>query len=347
MKKGILKSINILLIIYRNIMVSAQLKRVIVRKLSEANIKPITAKAYSSLISKVVDGVSPKARSLTFFKNTDAIIAFIREHYKPTTRATILGSIISMIRTTRGYKGIVAIYKKELSSIIQANIRAKKADNVPEKLKGKLEQLKWSTIRNSIPAFLKGKLEEEQNKPSSKFRNVFKWYELYILSLIIFKLDFIERLSYRSFKFINRRSDIRNTTTNYITLADGYMVFQDYKTAGRYGRIDKKLPENIMEEIRVYKRFKSNQSHLFFNDKPVSVGKRKEYSNKQFTKLVALLSGNLDTRLTMNDLRKLKETALHSEGRYQNASIANQEQMDIDLLFHSKRVGEITYRLVE
>ena len=305
-----------------------------------------TKTAYISGLRTVAEGVTPGTKSIVFLKDTEKVKTFINNHYTENGRRNIYGSIVTLLDGRRGYTKAVVDYKKHLNTFMIINNIKAKDNKVPEKMKGKLDgELEWVKLGDKIVKELKKKLKVA--KKGKVFRDIFEVYELLVLALLTFKSGFIERLSYRTFKIITNTDD-KNEDLNQIK--GNTMWFNvGFKNVNSIGKQVRKLPAPVSKVIKDYINFKNNKDFLFFSEKLKDPSKHKEYTSKEFTKLVPkmIMFGEVDTRLTMNDLRKLQTNHIMDSEKYRNMSGADQNKYLIQTGFHQKAISESVYRMVD
>jgi len=319
-------------------MVSKSFEKKLEAEFVKRGITGSSLKSYMSYMRTIIDKLSPKTRSFVFLKNTDTVLKFINSHYKDGAR-TAVGAIVRLITNRRGYVIALKEYKKSLDSKIKIHNLDKKLNKVPDKLVGIVGKYNWNSLGDKIVKDLKTKLDSALK--GTDFKKQFSLYELFVLSLFIFRAGFLERLSYASFL-------LKKNTGNYIIKSSGKMFFNKFKNVDKIGKQPQVLPKAVLKELNKYLKFKKNTTHLFYNEKFRTENKKKPYTNKEFAKLVQRISKEvgLESVLSMNDYRKLFETHLQSTPEYQNLNTIEKEQLHIRKAFHKKGVAETTYKMV-
>lgn len=187
--------------------------------------------------------------------------------------------------------------------------------------------------------------------------NFFKVYQHYIISLLYLKTSFTCRLDFCNMELIFSLKDLDDTKnqmfvpdtildlskpnlqTNRITI-----YFNQFKNKKHIGCKTFEINEKITKEIRKFIKYKEDNSitndFLFVNNKGGC------FNNKRFSELVKSIFKiylNLD-KITLNTIRKLKETKLMQSEEYKQMSFAQKEEAHLNN-FHNKRTAEIFYNL--
>lgn len=115
------------------------------------------------------------------------------------------------------------------------------------------------------------------------------------------------RADYGSICLYSNEEELKNEPSpNYILFNDdktgGKICLQQYKTAGIYDKIERDLPEEMLQDILKYLENKKERKYLFERDDKTAYNSKRfdEFANKQFRRI--------HKGLTINVIRKLYAT---------------------------------------
>lgn len=291
-------------------------------------------KAYISILKNVRKTLKYKGSSIHFCKNVDKVQECIKDKslsYKISTYS----ALSKLIKN----KALKKQYTNLIKTLNDSKISVAKEGKYSDKERKAINGLTFEDLQNIIP-LIKQEMEDlEDEKDSKEYYNA---YQYYILSLLYLKCNFLPRLDYCSVKVIYSQEHIDNTI-NQLLIEDDNMtlIFRNYKNKKYLGEKRYELCEDIKEQVSEWLVFKQNIDGdcLFYN-----MNKKKCYDNKRFSELLKrMFLKYLNTPISCNHIRKLKEKAIQTSPEYIAMGEKEREEEHLKL-FHSKKTAELHYR---
>ena len=193
--------------------------------------------------------------NLGFLKKRKAEIMEHLTQYSDNTEMNYLSCIVSALSTRKEehlYKTIYKFYQGEL------NDRLGKRDEVDTSVKTETQKENWLTWLEVMERWneLKDEVDKFKGDKSITKRNYETLLNFLVLSLYVLipprrNKDYLHM--YVLLK--NDGRPLEPEIKNYLNVADEEMIFNCYKTAKHYGTQVEKIPENLMDVIRIWLKF--------------------------------------------------------------------------------------------
>lgn len=107
--------------------------------------------------------------------------------------------------------------------------------------------------------------------------------------------------------YSNEEEMKQDHSPNYILFnqdkTGGKICLQEYKTAGVYNKIERDIPEEMMQDLSVYLKDKEDRKYLFER------GDKSAYNSKRFDEFANRQFRRINKNLTINMIRKLYATS--------------------------------------
>ena len=234
---------------------------------SRETLRDSTIRTYLLNIKRLNGGEMPK--SIKFMENVEQINEKIKD-MKLSTKRNMITSIMVVLSAMEGdkylklreeYRKELAKYNSEYESYLETHSKTMK------------EETNWTTVKelNSVlkeymRQIRKLKLNKKELQPNPNLQLLQKAL-VAGLYLIFNKNDGPRRLEYANMKIIKNRSEIK-PNINYLLFVSSrtkYFVFQNYKTSGTYGTLEKKVPTKLNTLINNWLRYNKSDDFLLNN----------------------------------------------------------------------------------
>lgn len=192
----------------------------------------------------------------TFLENVDTILAKL-DKYKETTKKNYLVSIVSILSLFPEVPKIKELHDKYYSLMLKKKESIDKSDTGEMSDKQAENWIDWDDVKEKynvlekeVDAFYKKKtINEEQYNTLL----VYALLSLYVLVPPRRNKDY--QLMYVVDKFVPELEADRN----YYDLRKNRFIFNNYKTAKRYGRFDLDVPTALVKALRKYLKHRDNR----------------------------------------------------------------------------------------
>ena len=293
-----------------------------------------TRKTYISIMKNVRKGMNYKGTSLHFAKDIKGVEELIKSKSK-SYKISAFSAIVKLMKD----KTLKKQYREKINDINKVKIEESKEGRYTDKERKTIGGLSWADLEKIIP-MIREELKNIDQKEKPK--QYYITYQYLILSLVYLKCKFLPRLDYCSIKVIYDKSHI-DETQNQLLVEDDKMtiMFNKFKNKKSVGSKSFEICDEVREEISDWLFFKNNddKDNLFYN-----LNKSKPYDNKRFSELIKrMFLRFLNTPVSANHIRKLKEKHIQTSPEYPNLSLKEREALH-EANFHSKATAELHYQ---
>lgn len=191
-------------------------------------------------------------KNLNFLKDTENILSKL-DKYKDNTKRTYLISIVSSLLPFKDkFKKIHKIYYEKMIN------KASEIDEKPKNEKTNTQKENWITmdIINEKLDLLKKNVDEFSNLKKineSQFKNLLDYL---ILSLYT-KIPPRRNMDYIKMKVVTKNIPTLEPNFNYLDLTNSKFIFNIYKTSKKYKDQTIDIPNELMDTIKLYLKFRN------------------------------------------------------------------------------------------
>lgn len=218
----------------------------------EFNLGEKTIKNYITKLKVLNNNELPS--SLDYLTQTDEIDKKINE-YKLNTRITAYNILSKVLRASNSkkYKNIIKYYDDKMNEGIRERMKT-------ENKKTETQEENWITWEEVQKVY--NNIKKEANKRDADYEDILKYV---VLSLYVLQ-DPRRNADYMNMYVVKKHNDSMDESKNYLDLKNKQFIFNNYKTAGVYGKQILDINKDLMRSINKYLKIhplKNNKEFKF------------------------------------------------------------------------------------
>ena len=263
------------------------------------HLKENTIRTYVLNIKRLNGGTIPE--DVKFMENIKNIREKIAE-MKLSTRRNMITSVMVVLSAIDGekYLNLREEYRKEL-----AKLNTEYEIHLMEHQKTLKEEENWTSIAD-LHIVLKSYMTQIRklnlHKDIEQIADKVLLQKALVagLYLLFGKNDGPRRLEYAGMKIIQDRDDIKPNINYLLVLSKRtkYFIFQDYKTSGKYGKLEKSVPNKLNTIINIWLKHNKTDNFLI-NQRGGAM------TSNTLGKFITLTFAPLKKNITLNLLRHI------------------------------------------
>ena len=303
-------------------------------RLDKTTLSPQTKKLYLSRLVGLRMLMKSSAKTLSFVKNIDKVMEVLdSQSLSIGNKRNTFAAIIKVITV----KKLKAFYTEKMRTINAKEFEIAGKNQLSTRQQQSVGGVKFTDLGD-----VSGNILKALKKPIS-LNEKYVLKQLYVLSLLLLKEQFLPRLDYKDVKVIYTKEFLHPTQNQLLMGEELTMYINTHKNKSKIGSISFVLNKEVAKAIKEWVTFKNdvNTEYLFFNKRT-----NKPYDSKRFSDLIAQVFVKFfGKRLTINNIRLLRENHIQSNPLYQSLSENDKEALHKQL-FHSKSVATRFYRKI-
>jgi hypothetical protein len=212
--------------------------------LEKKGLSPTSIKLYVRNLEKL-NGKQP-IKDVKFLNKVDNIVKAIEDDYKPNSQRTFFISIVSVLNAIKGEsKPLNKLYKTYFDKMIDI---ANKIREIPTEQKSESQEANWVDW-NDVKA-MREELQKKHKEHPDDFQTAL---HLMILSLYT-EVPPRRNADYQLMNVVQKYEDKLPNDRNYLSIDSKQFIFNQYKTAKRYGKQVVDIPDSLYSTINDYLR---------------------------------------------------------------------------------------------
>jgi integrase len=207
-------------------------------------------------------------KNFNFLNNLDYVKEMLNK-YKPNTQRAYYIAIVSCLGVSKDDKKAVKLYSKYYKLM---NDKAKEIKETPTEDMTETQKknwLDWEDVMTRFNELSAEVLQFSKNKDISPLQYI-SLLSYMTLALYVF-LPPRRNMDYQKMNIVKKYTESLPIDRNYLSLDDGELIFNVYKTAKSMGQTKVKIPDDLMKVIMIYLKFH-----------PLIKGKLKKDTNVSF-----------------------------------------------------------------
>jgi len=281
-------------------------------KLTEKGLSDSSVKLYMTILKNMND--KKEIKNLKFLAKPKVILEKIKD-YKPSTQRNMIICIVSTLKMLNS-----TLYEQYYDIMIDLT---KKLNETPKSEKSEAQKDNWLEWKDVEAKFneLKSNLKISKNTTEPQFDN--------LLNVVILSL-YVLIQPRRNQDYLNMFITNENTedkTKNYLDLKKEQFIFNDYKTAKKYGQQIIDIPKDLMTILKLYVKNHPNKALLkkeqvpflvHFDGKPL----------KSINSITRILNKIFNKKIGSSMLRHIFLTSKYGK-------VIDEQKVDADAMGHS------------
>jgi len=207
-------------------------------KLKSKNLSENSIKLYMKILKNLND--KKDIKNLKFLLKPEVVLNKIKD-YKETTQRNIIISVVSVLKALESplYKQYYDIMIDMTKKINDNNKNNEKSD------KQKENWMKWEEVENKFNE-LKSNLKLSKKPTEDQYNNLL---DLVVLSLYVLMAP---RRNKDYIDMVISKDKTDDDNFNYLDLKKEQFIFNDYKTAKKFGKQIFDIPKDLMDVLKLY-----------------------------------------------------------------------------------------------